>query len=290
MTKDYPVYDFVTASKVERPLSAALKVWLDKFAKMFADRWKEFAPTQIQVVPTPIDSVTFEATQSKWNRPAIAAPIQINQGAVNGMIVSKRTDILILLMEILCETLTEKPEDRELTSVESSLCQLFFEQSAATFGEAWPQKEILPVDLGEMDPHPNRCRLFPPANEVLVTGFDLQTSSCEAIGPARVQWIFSKNELSALLGVDSNSSTDGNPGIKIPVDNITQIMVEMTANLGTTELDMNDLMKLTPGDIVKLDQRIEDPIVLLVNEKPVFEAWPGRMSDKCCLQVESIIS
>ena len=41
--KDYPVYDFLTASKVERPLSAALKVWLEKFAKMFGDRWKELA-------------------------------------------------------------------------------------------------------------------------------------------------------------------------------------------------------------------------------------------------------
>jgi flagellar motor switch protein FliM len=257
---------------------------------MFVDRWKELAPTDIRVIPLPMDSVTFESAQSQWTVPTVAFPININQGAVQGIIVAKRVDMMIILMEILCETMTERPADRELTSVETSLCQLFLEQSVATFGEAWPQKEILPIELGELDQRPSRCRLFPPQNEVLVTGFDLQTSSGETIGPARVQWIFSKAEISSLLGVELSHQSNANSGIKIPVESISQIMVEVCAKLGTTKLDMNDLIQLGPGDIVKLDQRIESPIVLLVNDRPVFEAWPGRLAEKQCLQVETIIS
>jgi flagellar motor switch protein FliM len=287
---DYPIYDFVTASKVERPLAIALKVWLDKFAKMFVERWKEFAPTEIQVRPLAIDSTSFESLQAKWKQPAVGAPIIVNHGAVNGMIVAERVELLVLLMEVLCESLQEKPTDRELTSVETSLCQLLFEQSVATFGEAWPDKDILPTELEPMDWHPNRCRLFPPQHEVLVTGFEIKTSSAAETGPARLQWVFAKDEMKKLLGIESTVDSTATSGQKISAENISNIMVEVSAALGSTELDMNELIQLDAGDIVKLDQRIEVPLILFVNDQPVFEAWPGRNGDKQCFQVESIIS
>ena len=287
---DYPIYDFVTASKVERPLANALQVWLDKFAKMFVERWKEFAPTEIQVRPLAIDSLSFENLQAKWKQPAIGVPISLNHGAVNGIIVANRVEILVLLMEILSESLAEKPADRELTSVETSLCQLLLQQSVATFGEAWPDKEILPIEMEALDWHPNRCRLFPPQYEMLVTGFEIMTSSANATGPARLQWVFAKDELKQLLGTESTMKPAAGNGQKISAENISKILVEVSAALGSTELDMNELIQLDAGDIVKLNQRIEVPLILYVNNQPVFEAWPGRNGDKQCFQVESIIS
>ena len=288
--KDYPIYDFVTASKVERPLASALKVWLDKFAKMFAERWKEFAPTEIQVNSMAIDSISFENQQAKWQQPSVGAPIIINHGAVNGMIVAERVEVLVLLMEILCEALAEKPQDRELTSVETSLCQLLFEQSLSTFGEAWPDKEILPTELEPLDWQPQRCRLFPPQHDVLVTGFEIKTSSADQTGPARLQWVFAKDEMKKLLGVESTVDAAAANGQKISAENISKIQVDVSAALGSTELDMHELIQLDAGDVVKLDQRIEQPLILFVNDQPVFEAWPGRNGDKQCFQVESIIS
>ena len=288
--KDYPIYDFVTASKVERPLARALKVWLDKFAKMFVERWKEFAPSEIQVSSLAIDSISFENQQAKWQQPALGAPIIINHGAVNGMIVAERVEILLLLMEILCEGLTDKPQDRELTSVETSLCQLLFDQTLSTFGEAWPDKEILPTELEPLDWQPQRCRLFPPQHDVLVTGFEIKTSSAEETGPARLQWVFAKDEMKKLLGVESTVDAAAANGQKISAENISKILVDVSAALGSTELDMHELIQLDAGDVVKLDQRIEQPLILFVNDQPVFEAWPGRNGDKQCFQVESIIS
>ncbi len=287
---DYPVYDFLTASKVERPLVDALQVWLDKFAKTFVDRWEELAPNEITVTPLAINSVTFEAAQAKWVEPSVGVPIDVNGGAVHGMIVASRVDILILLMEILCETLTERPTDRELTTVEGSLSQLLFEQSTATFGEAWPDKDALPVTMSELEWLPNRCRLFPPSSEMLMTGFSFQTVSLDA-GPARFDWVFDKSEMTQLLGVKSEAKTAAPVSAnKITAESISNLRVDVSASLGRTELDMNDLINLEAGDIVKLNQRIETPLILQVNDQPVFEAWPGRNGEKQCFQVESVIS
>jgi len=287
--RDYPKYDFLNASKVERPLAAALKIWMNKFTEMFPERWKELAPTPIKVTTLPIDSLRFDAVQGRWSQPSIGVPIRINGGAVNGMIVATQVDMLILIMEVLSESLSQKPSQRELTTIEQSLCELFLEQSLLTFGEAWPDKEILPTELGEIDRQPNRCRLMMPDRDVLVTGFQIMTSSSPLIGPAKIEWMFAKDELKKLLGVPDQVTPVVSSGEKIPPDSIYQIDVEISARLGSAELGMDDLLQLDTGDIVKLNQRIERPLVLNVNDQPAFDVWPGRVGDQQCFQIESII-
>lgn len=286
---EYPLYDFLTASRIERPLSDALKVWTTKFAELFAERWQEFAPTEISVVPQAVEAISFDAAQTRWSQPCVGVPIKINGDAVHGMIVAERSDILILLMEILSETISQKPADRALTSIEVSLCEMLFDQSLLTFGEAWPDKEILPTEIGPVDPQPNRCRLFTPTREVLMTGFQIQTTSCDEAGPALIQWVFARDEMKKLLGVVDAPPINNRSGETIPIENVSQISLDVCVQLGQAELGMNELVNLDPGDIIKFDQRIEAPLVLNVNEKPVFAAWPGRVGQQQCLQVDSII-
>lgn len=282
---EYPVYDFLTASKVERPLSAALKVWLSKFSGMFVERWLEFAPTEIQVTAMLIEARSFDAAQSRWTAPAVGLPIDINHGAVQGLVVVSRSDLLILMMEILSETITEKPADRELTSIESSLCELFFQHSIATFSEAWPAKEPLPIDAKAIDWQPNRCRLFQPERELISTGFEIRTSCGADAGPARVEWLFAKDDLKKLLGV-TDAAPIAKSNQKIDPENLFALQIELTALLGSAELEMDQLLQLSVGDIVKLNQRIEQPLPLLVNDHPTFFAWPGRHGVMQCMQLD----
>ena len=284
MQPEYPVYDFLTASKVERPLSAALKVWMGKFCKMFVERWREFSPTDITVSPMLINVLSFESAQSKWNLPSIGMPITIKDNIVHGMVVAQRADLLILMVEILSESLSQRPDDRELTSIELSLTELVFQQAIATFGEAWPEKEMLPIKMGELDHQPKRSRMFPPKRDVLVTGFEIRTSGGLEAGPSRIEWMFAKDELTQLMGIEPEVTAASDQ--KIPAENIFQIYVDVAAQLGTADLLMQDLLHLCPGDIVKLNQPIERPLALLINEHPTLQAWPGRTGDRQCCQVE----
>ena len=130
---------------------------------MFVERWKEFAPTEIQVSPLAIDSLSFENLQAKWKQPSMGVPISINHGAVNGMIVAESSRDSRVVDGDPLRIVTEKPADRELTSVETSLCQLLFEQSRRHIRRGLAeQRNIADRNWKTMDWHPNRCRLFPP--------------------------------------------------------------------------------------------------------------------------------
>ncbi len=289
MTKnDYPVYDFLTASRVERPLASALKNWMSKFCKSFVDHWRAFATSPLQTSPMLINAMSFDEAKTKISRHSIGVPISINNEAVHGMIVTERADIIILMMDILVQSLNERPADRELTSIEMSLCRLFLEHSVAAFAEAWPDKDSMPIKMFELDLQPSRSRMFQPNKDVIVTGFEFRTANAEQAGAAKFMWILAKEELKTLLGVQSKSAIVPD-NVRINPANIDLLKVELSVNLGSTDLPMNRLLELVPGDIVRFDQPISEPLTLLVNSCPKLRAWPGCIGDKQSMMIESII-
>ncbi|HMP80345.1 MAG TPA: FliM/FliN family flagellar motor switch protein [Pirellulaceae bacterium] len=285
-SSEYPVYDFLAASRVERPLALSLRTWMARFGPIFSERWMDFAPAAIQVNPMLINAMSFEAAQSRWKQPSLGVPISIHNDTVTGLVVLRRSEFLVLVMEILRESLTERPADRELTSIETSMCNMVFQQFAATLGEAWPDKEKMGIAVGSLERQPNHCRMFPPQKEVVVSGFEVRTSCAVATGPVCFDWVFGKEELKRLLGVkDGNQFQDD--GQRVALESIHGLSVELAVELGSVDLLMSELLALTAGDIVRLDQRIDVPLNVTVNRQPVMKVWPGRRGDTQSVQIES---
>lgn len=277
--QDYPVYDFVAASQVERPLQIALKKWMDKFNKLCPERWLDHFGSQIRTESMSVQSYSFENVRQKWSRPAIGVPFTINsttsQKSVSGLIVIDRVDVILLILDILNEPLSEKPADRELTSVESSIGMMVFQITAAVFGEAWPAKETIPITIGTIDLEPDNSRLMAPQKEVILTGFEIKTASSQQVGAARIQWVFGKEELVSLLDVPSTTQILSD-GKTIDPLNIGQIEVTLAACLGSVQLSMTDLLRLRNGAIIVFNQPIDQPLVVNINDHPLIQAWPGQ--------------
>lgn len=292
--KPYPVYDFLTASRVERALSSALKTWMAKFNKLFSERWSDFAPTQVTTSALLINAQSFEQTRMKWSQPGVGISVEIDgrqvpsagDVAVNGMLVISRVDFLLLMMEILGQSSHQKPDDRNLTAIESSMCQLFFQTVASVFGEAWPAKESLPISLREPIAEPDNSRLFSPQHEVLVTGFEIETELGAAAGSAQLHLVLDKTNLKQLLNV-KDDRVDMTGAKKIDPENVEAIDVELSASLGTAHLLMSDLIQLEPGSIIQLDQSIHRPVSVLINETPALLAWPGKSERNSSIMIEA---
>ena len=277
------VYDFAAAANVERPLARAIRVWTDKFAEMFLDRWSEFATTELKVQPLPVNAYPFEQAQSGWDR-SLAGTLQIRDDLMTGLLVGTRDHLLGVVSEILGQP---KPEDvdRELTAVERSLCQLFFEQIVATLGEAWPEQEVLPTRFGELVSQPHRSRLFPPDQSMLMVGIQLQIET----GPADVYLVVPKHEAMILFGIDHSATQPAPSNDTIRREQVEQIAVELTVQIGETELELGEFVDLASGDVVVFDQKIDQPLVVMVNQLPRFLAWPGRAGNRQVLKIDSLL-
>jgi flagellar motor switch protein FliN/FliY len=48
---------------------------------------------------------------------------------------------------------------------------------------------------------------------------------------------------------------------------VLDVKVQLTVRLGSCQLSMRDVLELSPGSIIQLDQRANDPIGIYVNDK-----------------------
>lgn len=279
----YQVYDFAASARVDRPLSLALRRWLDKYAERFVEQYANFSSTEIDAEALLVDAESFESLQNKWDDPAFCAEIQFQDNEFSGMLVATRVEMIKLLMDILGNTVEGETEDRELTSVEYSLCEMVFEQAASTLAESWPEQEPLIQHLQPLDLEPAHSRLFPPDQMLLKSGLLLKLPGTSV----SLQLLLPKAEAAKLLNVTTRAPAARNPASRLDPNQIAQINVEVSAGLGSTDLPMTELAAMSIGDIIVLDQSIEKPLTLFANDEPAFEAWPGRCEQHQAMQITS---
>ena len=277
----YQVYDFASSARVERPLWLAFHHWLEKFAELFTEQWSSLSPTEITAVPLPIDAEQFEVLQSRLDKPAFGTQVAYKDDSTQGMFVIDRGDLLMLLMDILGDSSGEA-NDRVLTTVETSLCGLIFEQTAAVLGQSWPEQESLNYKIGEPDDQPNRNRSMAPDELLLTSGLSIQ------IGESKIQLrvMLVKEQACRMLGVDTQAAAL-NPDNKISPETIAEVTVQVSAGLGESELGMSDLVSITVGDIIVFNQPVVEPLIVYANNQPVFRAWPGRVEQQQVVSIQS---
>ena len=61
--------------------------------------------------------------------------------------------------------------------------------------------------------------------------------------------------------------------------------ISIVAELGQTDISIEDLLYLQLGDVIQLNTKIEDPLLIKVGEIPKFTAQPGKLKNRMAVQV-----
>ena len=62
-------------------------------------------------------------------------------------------------------------------------------------------------------------------------------------------------------------------------------IIPITAELGKSQISIQDFLMLDIGDVIELNQSIENPLLIKVGEIPKFIGQPGKVSKKLAIQV-----
>lgn len=71
---------------------------------------------------------------------------------------------------------------------------------------------------------------------------------------------------------------------------VKNVDMDIQANLGMIEISINDLLNIQEGDVVLLNQQINDDIIVKVGGADIYKAKPGILGIKRGVQITDIIS
>lgn len=72
-------------------------------------------------------------------------------------------------------------------------------------------------------------------------------------------------------------------------DFIQDVEIDICASIGSTRINVNDLINLGVGDVIILDQKINDNITISVGDANIYKAKPGVSGVKKAVEITEII-
>ena len=280
---EYLVYDFKKAGASDAT-AVAFKSWIEKASFVFAECWTELADGSVKLVADDIRTANFDATLKNVELGSVGCVVQFGDETCRGLwhLDPKGIRQIFAMM-------TNHPDDsddgeRPVSEIELVLAKLFFEYSARALSEAWPLQQPLEVSVVEMEETPKRSKLFGINELVTVTSMTLEFED----QPVEFNWILPKREITRILELIAIRRPASHSEID-PREVIERLPVEIVGTLGEVSISMKRLANLAVGDVVVLDQRIDRPIVALIDGKPYYECWPGKIGAKQGLEISACL-
>lgn len=97
--------------------------------------------------------------------------------------------------------------------------------------------------------------------------------------------------LPRLSGTAWYSQTEGQVEMRSGRDEVEEALspvgIPLTATLGSAELAIDALANLRPGDVIRFDERIDQPVVISIMDQARAWALPGKVGDRLALRLVS---
>jgi flagellar motor switch protein FliM len=280
-------YNFRKPDRLAGTLETRLTSWLRAASQLAVEKAPQQLPFRVEMALRGIDYARPTEVLSHLPDAAIGYRLAAANEEADMLFVWPRPLALALVNGALGETPTELPADRELSVVELSLCEYLMQNlCAAVLQETWTGATSFPLTVQEREPSPRWTRLFVKAELVLHCTFTIR-------GPFGEQdwyWLAPYQALHERI----TRADLADPAL-IPQEAarkleavVRELPVEVSVDLGTIELPIAQLAALAPGDLLILNQRVSEPLLVRVDQRPKFRGWPGRVGARQSLQIESL--
>ncbi len=85
--------------------------------------------------------------------------------------------------------------------------------------------------------------------------------------------------------MQSNTKESSPEQLKMLETRVKQAELDLIAELGATDITIEDFLFMNVGDVIQLDKKIDDPLILKVGNLPKFTVQPGKLNKKMAIQI-----
>ncbi|MFD1360347.1 flagellar motor switch protein FliM [Lentibacillus salinarum] len=175
-----------------------------------------------------------------------------------------------------------------LTEIETMLMSQLFEKSKASLYEAW--SSIIGTDpvLEDLEVNPQFLQMVSPNETVVVVSLDTTVGETSGMINICIPHIVLE-PIIPKLSVHYWMQTNTNKRDPDAYEKITQTLqgarVDAKTLLGETTISIDQLLHLHKHDVIALNQPIDHPLQLRINDQPKFYVQAGKSKNKMAVQV-----
>lgn len=286
--KKVKVYDFKRALRFSKDQIRSLTRVHENFARLLTTFFSAQLRTFVQISVASADQIPYEEFIRSIPKMTILNVFEVPP--LDGRILMEvNPNIAYAMMDRMMGgkgTSINKIEN--LTEIETKIMTNTFERSVEYLREAWETiAEIDPI-LADFEVNPQFLQMVSPNETVVV--ISLNTTIGETTGMINIciphvvlEPIIPK--LSVHYWMQTDKKEREPQEIAILEKRIKKADIPISVELGTAEISIQDFLMLDVGDVIELNQSIENPLMIRIGNIPKFTGQPGKMNKKVAVQV-----
>lgn len=299
--KVYKEYDFSTPKRVNRDQLKLLDSIFENFARLFALQLSSLMRLGCEAELVQLDEYQYYEFSNALNDSVLIGAYDIAKDKSN---VLSDKQILFEISRPLAYSVIDRlfggsgatySTDKEHTEIELAIMEYIFQKTTGVFANSWSSYMDLVAVFNQIETNSRLIQSVVPDDTVIVAVIEVTIRKL-------------KEKITVCLPLDvitimikafdqrfakSNKRADSPEEIRrkdFIIGSLTESPLTVAALLGETQIQLGDLLSLTPGDVIPLGNSVKnDSIRVTVDEIPWFTGVMGVKQKKYAVKVAQVI-
>jgi flagellar motor switch protein FliM len=274
----YLPYDFRRPNRVSKEQLRFFQTIHETFGRQFSNSLSSYLRSIVSIEIVSADQLTYG--EYVLSLPASTALFVFEMKPLEGSGVLEMNPSLILLMveRLFGGSGGGAGLSRDLTTIETAVVTKLVRQGLQVLGDSWERVAPIRPTYSELMKNPQMLQLLPNTETVILVTFELRLGEQSGILSLCYPYLSLEPILpnmstrGALLGQKRRYVEHGREWIEHRLADST---LPVSAILGRTDLTVSEFLHLRPGDVIRLDRKVDEMIEVLVSGEPKGSAHPG---------------
>lgn len=290
--KSYKLYNFRRPDKFSKDNLRALRDIHREFSKAISLVLSGYLRMRVEIEIVSVDQLTYEEFVRSMPSPMSVGVFEFEPLSGQVLLGISFEVISCIVNRMLGGVGNIENQTRELTDIEKALAKKVINIIIKSLEDSW--NTIIPVTgkFISLDDNYQSIQVATAGEIVALLTFEVQISGKHfglfslcfpypvletVLGHLSTQHIFQTKGL-----VASNDER-----LKM-ISKINTSNVDLRVQFGQCSITLDDFLQLSEGDIIKLDNKVQDDLIVKVNGEKKFFARPGTLKDKICVKITDV--
>ncbi|WP_438317624.1 flagellar motor switch protein FliM [Sporosarcina sp. FA9] len=287
-TRKVKVYDFKRALRFSKDQIRSLTRIHENFARLLTTFFSAQLRTYVQINVASVDQIPFEEFIRSIPNITLINIFEVTPLEGN-VLMEVNPNIAYSMLDRLMGGVGESPGKADsLTEIEMKIMRNLFERSFDNLREAWSGLIDIDPYLTEIEVNPQFLQMISPNETVVVISFNIIIGESSGMINICIPHIVLEPivpNLSVQYWMQTNKKEMTTEQSAKLENRLKKASLSIVVELGTGKMTIEDFLYLQRGDVISLDQKIDDPLIVKIGELPKFTAQPGHLRNRMAVQI-----
>ena len=285
-------YDFRRPDKFSKDQLRAIQMIHESFTRQLTTTMSTMVRSMVSAEIASVDQLAYDEFIRSLVQPTVIGILEMYPFSGNALIEINPNLVFAIIDRMLGGRGEFSGKIRELTDIERTVVERLLMRMLELLEEAWSTVVDVRFRYENLESNPFFVQICPGTDMVLLVILKLKVSEVEGMVSICIPYFLMEPIMDKLSSqqwfASTGRKTDERSGEYIQ-KHLGKVRVPVALELGHTVLSVADVLQLSVGDVVKLDEVLGDPLDVRIGNMVKFKAVPGTSNGNYAAEISEVI-